>query len=170
MNRKLNEDGLEEKKFPSADGRMLLIENKESVLKTIDDNILDKEVALAIITQLEKDVQKHLEAGEDALVPYIGKIKRKVGSKVYDENRDVINAAKEVMSPEDFNVFKEEMMHDAVVRENQIKVFKYQTSRMANKNGKSYWHTVETLGRERANIRFYFASKLHYSKPWTETD
>jgi hypothetical protein len=170
MKGKLNEDGLEENKFPAPDGRMVLIENKESILKCIDDNILDKEVALMFITQLEKDAQHHIENGDFTGIPYIGKIKMRAGSKAYMDNKSTLDAAKETMSPNEFNAFKAEMMHEAVVRENQIKVFKYQTSRMANKNGKSYWHTVETLGKYKANIRYYFATKLHYSEPCNETD
>lgn len=168
--RKLNDDGLEERKYPTKDGFELLLENKESVLKTIDDNILDKEVALLLITQLERDAQRHLEEGENVLIPYIGTIKRKTGSIVYQENKEVIAAAKETMTQDEFDTFKAEMMHDAVVRQNFNKVFKYQVSRMANKNGKAYWKTVRELGTPKANLRFYFVTKLHYSEPWTETD
>ncbi len=64
MKYKINDEGLEEGKFPSSTGKQVLIENKESILKTIDDNIIDKDVAMMILVQLEKDAQRHLEADE----------------------------------------------------------------------------------------------------------
>ena len=74
------------------------------------------------------------------------------------------------MSSEDFNVFTANLMYEEGIRKNNNKVFQYQVSRMANKNGKSYYHTAILYGKDRANIRFYCANKLHYSEPWTETD
>jgi len=170
MARKLNEDGLEERVFPGKGGYPILIENKESILKTIDDNIIDKEIALMILEQLETDAKIHLENDEDCIIPCLAKIKRKLGSRIYEKNKEVIEAAKETMSSEDFNVFTANLMYEEGIRKNNNKVFQYQVSRMANKNGKSYYHTAILHGKDRTNIRFYCANKLHYSEPWTETD
>ena len=49
MKYKINDEGLEEGKFPSSTGKPVLIENKASILKTIDDNIIDKDVAMMIL-------------------------------------------------------------------------------------------------------------------------
>lgn len=40
---------------------------------------------MMILVQLEKDAQRHLEADEVTAIPYLGKIKRKAGSKAYAE-------------------------------------------------------------------------------------
>ena len=44
MKYKINDEGLEEGKFPSSTGKQVLIENKASILKTIDDNIIDNSI------------------------------------------------------------------------------------------------------------------------------
>lgn len=86
-----------------------------------------------ILVQLEKDAQRHLESDEVTAIPYLGKIKRKAGSKAYAENKETLDAAKEVMSPENYENFKAAMMREAVIRENEAKVYNYQVARMANK-------------------------------------
>ncbi|TLN27922.1 hypothetical protein FED16_19210, partial [Acinetobacter baumannii] len=106
MKYKINDEGLEEGKFPSSTGKQVLIENKASILKTIDDNIIDKDVAMMILVQLEKDAQRQLEADEVTAIPYLGKIKRKAGSKAYAENKETLDAAKEIMTPENFENFR----------------------------------------------------------------
>ena len=150
MKYKINDEGLEEGKFPSSTGKQVLIENKASILKTIDDNIIDKDVAMMILVQLEKDAQRHLEADEVTAIPYLGKIKRKAGSKAYAENKETLDAA--------------------VIRDNEAKVYNYQVARMANKNGKTYWKCVERRGKYYANIRFYCLGCLNYSEPCNEID
>ena len=40
MKYKINDEGLEEGKFPSSTGKQVLIENKASILKTIDDKFI----------------------------------------------------------------------------------------------------------------------------------
>ena len=119
MKYKINDEGLEEGKFPSSTGKQVLIENKASILKTIDDNIIDKDVAMMILVQLEKDAQRHLEADEVTAIPYLGKIKRKAGSKAYAENKETLDAAKEIMTPENFENFRAAMMREAVIRDNE---------------------------------------------------
>lgn len=170
MNRKLNDEGLEEGKFPSSTGRPILIENKASILKTIDDNVIDKEIAMMLLVQLEKDAQRHLESDEVTAIPYLGRIKRKAGSKAYAKNKETLEAAKETMSPERYENFKAAMMRDAVIRDNKAKVYNYQVARMGSKNGKTYWKCVERHGKFYANIRFYCLGCLNYSKPCEEID
>lgn len=170
MKYKINDEGLEEGKFPSSTGKQVLIENKASILKTIDDNIIDKDVAMMILVQLEKDAQRHLEADEVTAIPYLGKIKRRAGSKAYAENKETLDAAKEIMTPENFENFRAAMMREAVIRDNKAKVYNYQVARMANKNGKTYWKCVERRGKYYANIRFYCLGCLNYSEPCNEID
>ena len=57
MKYKINDEGLEEGKFPSSTGKQVLIENKASILKTIDDNIIDKDVAMMILVQLKNEAK-----------------------------------------------------------------------------------------------------------------
>lgn len=68
-------DELEVRKFPAMGGYDVTIVNKDDILKTIDDNIIDKEIAYEIITSLELSCQKYVSAGDTAGIPYIGKLK-----------------------------------------------------------------------------------------------
>lgn len=66
------------RKFPR--GYDVTIVRKEDVLEAIDDNIIDKEVALDLIKQLELDASNFIKEGRWTSLPFIGTIR-------YNENK-----------------------------------------------------------------------------------
>ena len=62
-------DELEVRKFPAMGGYDVTIVNKDDILKTIDDNIIDKEIAYEIIRELELSYQRYVSASEAANIP-----------------------------------------------------------------------------------------------------
>ena len=69
------------RKFPR--GYDVTIVRKEDVLEAIDDNIIDKEIALDLIKQLELDASNFIKEGRWTSLPFIGTIR-------YNENKKAI--------------------------------------------------------------------------------
>lgn len=61
-------------KFPNG-GYEVHIVRKKDIIDTIDKNIVDKDIALALIERLEIDCAKHIREGRWANIPYIGNIR-----------------------------------------------------------------------------------------------
>lgn len=60
-------------KFPN--GYDVPVYRKQDILKAIDDNIIDKEIALSIVEQCETDAIDFLNKGVWAGIPFMGNIK-----------------------------------------------------------------------------------------------
>ena len=61
-------------KFPSG-GYEVTVFKKQDILDCIDNNILDKEIALTLIEQLEIDAANFLKEGRWTGIPFIGNIR-----------------------------------------------------------------------------------------------
>lgn len=72
------------KKFPYSNYDVVIVE-KDDILKTIDDNIIDKEVARALIDSLEIKAYDYLKDEKGVSFPYLGTIRIPDGLK--RENR-----------------------------------------------------------------------------------
>ena len=115
-------DELEVRKFPAMGGYDVTIVNKNDILKTIDDNIIDKEIAYEIITSLELSCQKYVSAGDTAGIPYIGKIKERLTAAIARENKEALNDAREVLDKEHYIAFN---MLCLLTKVNVINITKY---------------------------------------------
>lgn len=161
-------DELEVRKFPAMGGYDVTIVNKDDVLKTIDDNIIDKEIAYQIITSLELSCQKYVSAGDAAGIPYIGKIKERLGAAIARENKEALEDAKEVLDREHFIAFKYALFTDESRRYKYNKVYKLEIARVVNRNKRQYWNYVDTIGDVKADIMFHGIAHLRYSPPCEE--
>lgn len=161
-------DKLEVRKFPAVGGYNITIVNKDDVFKTIEDNIVDKELAYAIIEQLETNIEQYVSAGEVAGIPYIGKIKQRLGAIIGNKHKDELDAAKEVMDKEQYITFKNALYKEESIRAKLSKAYKYEASVAIRQNKRQYWYFVEKLGECLADIMFHGLTSLTYSPPCEE--
>lgn len=162
------DDKLEVRKFPSIGGYYVTVVNKNDVLKTIDDNIIDKEIAYEIITSLELSCQKYVSAGDSAGIPYIGKIKERLTAAIARKNEEALNDAKEVLDKEHYIAFKTALFADESKRYKYNKVYKLEIARVVSHNRRQYWNYVDKIGEVKADIMFHGIARLRYSPPCEE--
>ena len=161
-------DELEVRKFPAMGGYDVTIVNKDDILKTIDDNIIDKEIAYEIITSLELSCQKYVSAGDTAGIPYIGKIKERLTAAIARENKEALNDAREALDKEHYIAFKHALFVDETKRYKYNKVYKLEIARVVSHNRRQYWNYVDTIGEVKADIMFHGIAHLRYSPPCEE--
>lgn len=161
-------DELEVRKFPAMGGYYVTIVNKNDILKTIDDNIIDKELAYEIITSLELSCQKYVSAGDTAGIPYIGRIKERLAAAIARKHSETLNDAKEVLDKEHYIAFKYALLADESNRYKYNKVYKIEIARVVSRNRKQYWNYVDTIGEVKADIMFHGIAHLRYSPPCEE--
>lgn len=153
-----NEEGEEYRKYGKSN--YIKVVRKQDVLKCIDDNIIDKDVALAVITQCEMDAANYLINGKWTGIPYIGNISIKVGNIALRENRDILEAARQDMTKHEFILFKKEIVADANNRYKYHKYISYVASKMANANKPLYERLVKKYGFNYAKLCMYFYANL----------
>lgn len=161
-------DKLEVRKFPAMGAYNVTIVNKNDILKTIDDNIIDKEIAYEVITSLELSCQKYVSAGDSAGIPYIGTIKERIGASIARNNKETLADAKEALDKEHYIAFKNALFSDETKRYNYNKVYKLEIARVASHNRRQYWNYVDTIGEVKADIMFHGIAHLRYSPPCEE--
>lgn len=161
-------DKLEVRKFPAMGGYYVTVVNKNDILKTIDDNIIDKEIAYEIITSLELSCQKYVSAGDAASIPYIGKIKERLTSAIARKNKEALNDAKEVLDREHFIAFKHALFDDERKCYKCNRVYKLETIHVVHRNRRQYWNYVDRIGEVKADIMFHGIAHLRYSPPCEE--
>lgn len=161
-------DKLEVRKFPAMGGYNVTIVSKNDILKTIDDNIIDKEIAYEIITSLELSCQKYVSAGDTAAIPYIGKIKERLAATIARENIETLDDAKEALDREHYIAFKRALFADESKRYKYNKIYKLEIARVAKHNRRQYWNYVDVIGEAKADIMFHGIAHLRYSPPCEE--
>lgn len=111
-------------KFPRG-GYDITVVNKRDILKTIDDNILDKEVLKEILTQLEIDEEAFLREGRWVGVPFLGNVRIPPMTKLIhsEEQKALIKDARANLSREKYLVFRKDLVADnyKLLREDKFK-------------------------------------------------
>lgn len=146
-------------KFPN-NGYDVIVCKKQDILDCIDSNIIDKEIALEIVTQCELDAANFIREGRWAGIPYIGNI-RIPKSKLMEKDpaqQALIEEAKEQLDPKQYILFRKQLNVDNSERIKQERYYKYIVSIAVNKNRKLYKELCKTKGEVYARI-FLFASK-----------
>ena len=98
------------RKFPR--GYDVTIVRKEDVLEAIDDNIIDKEIALDLIKQLELDASNFIKEGRWTSLPFIGTIRYNENKKAIIDNIDVVRQAEKTMSKQEYVMFRKKLVID----------------------------------------------------------
>ena len=125
----------ESRKFP-PEGYQVTVLRKADVLKCIDDNIIDKEIALDIVRRCEIDATNFLKEGRWAGIPFLGNIRipKIVQNFMSEATQQLMSDAKETLDSEKYLLFRRQYATDAVKQEKYERYYKYELSKFIGKN------------------------------------
>lgn len=152
------------KKFPRG-GYNVVVLRKEDVVQAIDDNIIDKDVALDIVRQCEIDAANFVREGRTASIPYIGTIYHNEPRRAIINGLVAMHEEKLNMSKKEYLLFKRKLATDRIKKLNYDKSYMnlFRIARRANKE--LYLRTAASYGESYAKFYMYLTRKLSYIEP-----
>lgn len=146
-------------KFPN-DGYEVIVCKKHDILACIDDNIVDKEIALAIVEECEKDAANFINEGRWTGLPFIGNVRvpKVKQMETSPEQQAIIEEAKQTLTKEQYIVFRRNLTTENYNHAKQERYYNYIVSIAINRNRKLYKKLCTIKSELYARI-FLFASK-----------
>ena len=147
-------------KFPHG-GNDVTIVRKQDILDCIEQNIVDKDVALALIEQCEIDIVQNVVAGKWTGIPFIGSLKPTLFRKeLKEKSKEVIEEAKASMDTNHYVLFRKNLVTDARIREKIIRHANYITSMAVTKYKIKYKHLCKTKGEAFAKAYMFLTNYI----------
>ena len=142
-------------KFPG--GKDVKVVRKEDIINTIKTNIVDTEVALAIVKQCEVDAVNFMKKGRLTGIPFMGTIKvpDTVRMSQTKEQKDLILAAMETNTNEQFVMFRRNLAYDNKIKIKARKYYNYVLSLSVAKNRNQFKKMCKEKGEAYARIHFF---------------
>lgn len=142
-------------KFPQ--GYDVAVYRKQDILDCIDENIIDKDIALTIVKQCEVDCAEFIRQGRWAAIPFIGNIREsKIElAKEDPEKQALIEEAKSQLDREQYIMFRKELFKEDIKKIKHDRYYKYIVSIEANKNKKLFKKLCNTKGEIYARLRMF---------------
>ena len=142
-------------KFPG--GRDVKVVRKEDIINTIKTNIVDADVALAIVRQCEIDAVNFMRKGRLTGIPFMGTIKVPDTIKMSQtkEQKDLIVAAMENTTNEQFVMFRRNLAYDNKLKIKARKYYNYVLSLSVAKNRSQFKKMCKERGEAYARIHFF---------------
>ena len=148
-------------KFPNG-GYDVTICKKQDILDCIDKNIIDKDIALAIIEHCEFQAASFLREGRWTGIPFIGNIRipKTVQMIKSDEQQMLIQEAKEQLEKEKYLIFRKTLSKENAKHISQERYYKYITSIAVNNNRKLFKKLCNDKGEVYARLFLYCAHEV----------
>ena len=142
-------------KFPG--GKDVKVVRKEDIINTINTNIVDTEVALAIVRQCEVDAVNFMRKGRLTGIPFMGTIKvpDTIRMSQTKEQKDLILAAMETNTNEQFVMFRRNLAYDNKIKIKARKYYNYVLSLSVAKNRNQFKKMCKEKGEAYARIHFF---------------
>ena len=142
-------------KFPG--GKDVKVVRKEDIINTINTNIVDTEVALAIVKQCEIDAVNFMKKGRLTGIPFMGTIKvpDTIRMSQTKEQKDLILAAMETNTNEQFVMFRRNLAYDNKIKIKARKYYNYVLSLSVDKNRNQFKKMCKEKGEAYARIHFF---------------
>lgn len=143
-------------KFPHG-GYEVNVCRKQDILDCIDANIIDKEIALAIVEQCEMDAADFIRQGRWISIPFIGNI-RIPKNKLMEEDPEqqaLIQEAKETLDTDKYILFKKRLRTNNAIQVKNNRYYNYVTSMSITKNRKLYRKLSKERGEAYAKLYMY---------------
>ena len=142
-------------KFPG--GKDVKVVRKEDIINTINTNIVDTEVALAIVRQCEVDAVNFMKKGRLTGIPFMGTIKvpDTIRMSQTKEQKDLILAAMETTTNEQFVMFRRNLAYDNKIKIKARKYYNYVLSLSVAKNRNQFKKMCKEKGEAYARIHFF---------------
>jgi len=143
-------------KFPN-NGYDVKVLRKEDVLASIDRNIVDKEVALAIVKRCEIDAANFLREGRWAGIPFIGNIRipQTVKMLTSDESKAILEEAKDTLDETRYLLFRKNYANDIGKQVKMERYYRYVVSKFVGKASKFFRRMADRDGELHARIVCY---------------
>lgn len=164
-------------KFPNG-GYDVNVVRKQEVLDCIDNNIIDKDIALDLIKQLEIDATTFIKDGKWTGIPFIGSIRVPRFRQLFQsENARILKEnANELLDKESYIMFKKSLAADVQKRAKVERYYNYLLAQEMNKNMKVFKIWAKKYGELEAKIRLMTCHEmrtidyyeLHYGKQQTD--
>lgn len=146
--------------FPNG-GYEVRIVRRSEVLEAIDKNIIDKDIALAIVERCELDCSNFLKEGRWANIPYIGNIRIPKAKQLIksEEQQTLISDAYDNLNTDSYLMFRKQLNQYNAQRARFEKSYNYLLAIMVNRYNKYYNYLKRNKGDYKARITIYtFAS------------
>lgn len=146
--------------FPNG-GYEVRIVRRSEVLEAIDKNIIDKDIALAIVERCELDCANFLREGRWANIPYIGNIRIPKAKQLIksEEQQTLISDAYDNLNTDSYLMFRKQLNQYNAQRARFEKSYNYLLAIMVNRYNKYYNYLKRNKGDYKARITVYtFAS------------
>ena len=142
-------------KFPG--GKDVKVVRKEDIINTIKTNIVDTEVALAIVRQCEVDAVNFMKQGRLTGIPFMGTIKvpDTIRMSQTKEQKDLILAAMETNTNEQFVMFRRNLAYDNKIKIKARKYYNYVLSLSVAKNRNQFKKMCKEKGEAYARLHFF---------------
>ena len=142
-------------KFPG--GKDVKVVRKEDIINTIKTNIVDTEVALAIVRQCEVDAVNFMKKGRLTGIPFMGTIKvpDTITMSQTKEQKDLILAAMETTTNEQFVMFRRNLAYDNKIKIKARKYYNYVLSLSVTKNRNQFKKMCKEKGESYARLHFF---------------
>lgn len=146
----------ESRKFP-PEGYQVTVLRKQDVLKCIDENIIDKEIALEIVRRCEIDAANFVKDGRWAGIPFLGnlRIPKIVQTFLSEDTQQLMAEAKENLDEHKYLLFRRQFATDAVKREDRERFYKYELSKFVGKNLKFFRKLAAEHGEKLARVKCF---------------
>lgn len=143
-------------KFPNG-GYEVKVYRKEDILKAINDNIIDKEVALELINRCEIDATNYLKHGAWASIPFMGNIRVPKFNQIAKskEVQELIKDAKNTLNENKYILFRKQLNSDIAKHVKKERYYNYIVSSIVRRNMKLFKLISERHGDCYARFLFY---------------
>lgn len=151
--------------FPRG-GYEVEVLRKEDILNTIEDCIIDKEIALDIIKKCEQDAIDFLKKGEWVSIPFIGSIKIPDTVKLMSDNKtkELLESAEEELDKQKYILFRRSLANDVGKRVKINRYQNYMTSKFVTNNKQLYKKLVKDFGEHIAKFLCYTLHNMQEAK------
>lgn len=142
-------------KFPG--GYDVTVFKKQDILDCIDKNIIDKEIALAIVEQCEIDASKFISEGRWTGLPFIGNIRPSKLKQLESspEQQAIIEAAKETLDEDKYVLFRKQLAIENSIHIKHERYYNYIVSIATTHNKSLYRKLCAKHGERYARIYMY---------------
>lgn len=141
----------------ATDGYDVEVVKKEDVLACIDNNILDKEIALELISQLEIDAGEALVQGKWVGFPKLGSFRLSPNQKYSfnESQKKIIADVKAVLPKDKYIMFRKQFAIENIEKRKINRVFNYILTISINRNKELYKKLCAEKGERWADIYMY---------------
>lgn len=139
-------------KFPN--GYDVTVVRKQDIINCLDENVIDKEVVLAVITQCELDATTFIQEGRWTGIPFMGNIRvpKRIQKLNSPEIKELIQEAKETLDTKKYMIFRQQLAMDLVKTEKKERLRNYILSQFVASNRKLYNKYLKEKGEHYAKF------------------